>query len=508
MRARRAAQAAALALLWAGCGGGPDVLIPGTTTRVSPVETEDDKLESSISLAIFRTPDDCVNAGIPEDQWHLCLPSIDRASGEVRVGYQVKESQTNVYELPPHKSFLRVLHNGSQVPPGNVELVPHDPSQDSGQLYILLIDGSGSMSEVDRDGRSRMDTVREALRQSDVVDAFFPEGGRNAVLLLQFTEGKPRAVGGEYRLLRDKKSYKAAVKQLNVLNGYTHLYEGVSYVSGDLLRDEGDPNHAPVAEAFQSGLSPNIVVLTDGFNNMERKDLCGDNAPRLSALLRHLQNVREGKETPLAQRPVVHTVGLGRKIDGNFKLPDLRLATIEPDQLCAGGRAGRQIDGDLERDGIDNVSLAYIASFGGGTTSVARNQAGLGKTFKDAAQVRYRWFEARYRVDPFYLRRRFSMKMELQGFVKTNARVWFTPSGWLDGPPAVRGEDNWHTRSDFRETLGLMMPMLGVLVALSYLGAAVFNVRRALTRLVPTRVKRAAAPPPAAQAPGPPPSAG
>lgn len=503
----RGAALASLALLL-GCDAGPDVLIPGTTTRVSPVEADEDKLESSVSIALFRTHDDCANANIPEDQRHLCLPSVDRASGEVRVGYQVKESQTNVYELPPHKSFLRVLHNGSQVPPANIDLVPHEPSQDGGQLYILLIDGSGSMAETDRSGLSRMDMVREALRQSEVVEALLPEGGRNAVLLLQFTEGQPRAVGGDYRLLRDKKSYKAAVRELSVLNGYTHLYAGVSYVTGPLLTDDKDPNHKAVSEAFQSGLSPNVVVLTDGFNNVGRADLCGDNAAPLSALLRHIQQIREGRELPLAQRPVVHTVGLGRKIDPNFKVPELRLPSVEPDQLCAGGRAERRIDGDLERDGIDNVSLAYIASFGGGMSSVARSQAGLGKTFKDAAQVRYKWFELRYRVDPFYLRRRFSMKMELQGFVKTNARVWFTPSGWLDGPPAQRGDDGWHTRSDFRETLGLMMPMLGVLVALSYLGAAAFNVRRALTRLVPTRVKRAAAPPPAAPPPLKPPSAG
>lgn len=476
---RAALRAAALGLGVAACGSKDQVLIPGTTTRVSAVVPEENDTDKGLELSIFRTPDDCTGARIPDEERHLCLPSIDRASGEVRLSYQLVESDANVYDLPPHQGNLRVFHNGAAVESESILLVPHMPSAGAGQLYMLVIDGSGSMAETDRSGRNRMDLIRGALLQDDVVDAFFPEGGQNAVVILQFTGGQPVPVGGELKLLKDKKSFRRTVKGLAILNGYTHLYDAVQYATGPLLKED------VVLSALEGGLSPTVVALTDGFNNIAAQDTCADNAPRLSRLLKHIKGVREGSEADLRRRPTVHAVGLGAKLRRNFQIPETVAAdaAVDPKMLCSERYMNERIDGGLERSGIDNASLELIAHVGGGLGMITRGQNGLGEAFRRTAQLRYQWFELRYRTDPFHLRREFRVRLQLNGYARAGARVGLHPSGWFDAPPAQRGPDAWHTRTDMRHTLGVVMPMLGVLISLSYVGAAFFNIRRALTRL-------------------------
>ena len=463
----------------AACGSRDQVLIPGTTTRVSAVERVEEDTDKGLELSIFRTPDDCVGARVPEDERHLCLPSIDRASGEVRLAYQLVESDANVYDLPPHQGNLRVFHNGAAVESESILLVPHMPSAGAGQLYLLVIDGSGSMAETDRAGRTRMDLIRGALLQNDVVDAFFPEGSKNAVAILQFTAGEPVPVGGELKLLKDKKAFRKAVKGLAILNGYTHLYDAVQYATGPLLKQD------VVLTALEGGLSPTVVALTDGFNNVAAQDTCADNAPRLTRLLKHLKGVREGSEADLRRRPTVHAVGLGAKLRRNFQIPETFASDVAVDgkTLCSDRFMNERIDGGLERSGIDNASLELIAHVGGGLGMVTRGQNGLGEAFRRTAQLRYQWFELRYRTDPFHLRREFRVRLQLNGFARAGAKVGLHPSGWFDAPPALRGADAWHTETDMRHTLGVVMPALGVLISLSYVGAAAFNVRRALSRL-------------------------
>ena len=49
---------------------------------------------------------------------------------------------------------------------------------------------------------------------------------------------------------------------------------------------------------------------------------------------------------------------------------------MEAKALC-GRNLSRRIDGDLEDDGIDNVSLEWIANVGGGQTFVSKSQKEL-----------------------------------------------------------------------------------------------------------------------------------
>ena len=125
---------------------------------------------------------------------------------------------------------------------------------------------------------------------------------------------------------------------------------------------------------------------------------------------------------------------------------------------------------------------AFIADIGGGFAYVKKSKDGLGEAFTAAAARRFRWFEVRYRVDPFYLRRSFRTALRLLSFAKAEANVKIYPSAWLDAPPGVEIEDDWHTQRTFRHTATVAVPVLGLGVSLIYLSAAIFNTRRALFR--------------------------
>jgi hypothetical protein len=106
----------------------------------------------------------------------------------------------------------------------------------------------------------------------------------------------------------------------------------------------------------------------------------------------------------------------------------------------------------------------------------------LGKAFQDAAATRYRWFELRYQVDPAYLRREFVTKVRLTAFSQGESTVAIQPSAWLDPPsgklssdPELRG---WVEPVPYRRTASVVMTVLGMLVSATFLGAALFNIRR------------------------------
>ena len=465
------------ALAWMlGCDGG---VLPGTTTRTG---LQEQTAGSELELRIFEDRGDCVAGGVEEGSEPSCTPWVGRGAGEVRLGFQTRwDGQP--FPLPLASEHVKVIHQGAEVLHGQsgmeVELIPHDP-RPANQLFVLVIDGSGSMNEVDADGVSRIDKVRKSLLKEKVVDGFFPEDKsvKTGVVLLTFTE-KVKPVGGELQVLRDRRSFRTLVRnELSTLGGWTHLYDAVEYATGDLMKESVIQQWLGANDAL-----PTVVVLTDGFNNEQASDTCGDNAPRLSELLDHLQTVRRGQKIDMRQRPSVYTVGLGRPVGARIALAedDLRSTEVKKRTLC-GKRVGMRIDGDLERYGIDKVSLDWIAAAGGGFSFVKQDPDGLAEAFSGAAAERYRWFELRYRVDPFYLRRSFTTKVRLNAFADAEASLLFEPSGWLDAPTGETGEDGWSQPAPFRRTAALVLPVIAALLGIGYGNAALYNAFRALFR--------------------------
>ena len=476
-----------LALL--GCGG-QLTPIPGTTTRVSrPVIEQNTELE----LKIFADLDDCAATVQPADV-PLCMPHVDRRSGQVRLGMQFRLDSDD-FPLPLSEENLKVVHKGRTVQDGpgmSVEIVPHDPI-DAPQLFILVIDGSSSMSE-GPPGSNRMDRVRAALLTDGVRDAFFPKGGtKTGVVILSFTGGEPFPISGRFDVITDPREFRSTVREhLQISSGYTHLYDAVRYATGPLLQQEAIKTFIDIEQA-----APTVVLLTDGFNNMAADDTCASNVPRLERILDHLQEARREVED-LRLRPTVFTVGLGRPLRPSFKLPETRENKVRALDLCGKRYKDQRIDGDLERYGIDNASLEFIANRGGGFSYVRRDVEGLAEAFQAAAARRYTWVEVRYRVDPHYLRRSFETRLRLLSFANAEASVRIFPSAWLDAPPGRVEADGRVVSTPFRHTATVLMPVFGLLLALGYVGAVSFNSSRILFG----RARRPKAPPP--RAPGPP----
>ena len=452
--------------------------IPNTTLRVGGVEQVEG---TDLELRIFTEEGQCVDAGVKESEMKDCLPYVDRASGQVRIAFDFRYDSTQ-FEVPLTSEFLEVYHMGARVspdqPPMKVEIIPHNPVR-TPQLFILVIDASGSMNTPDALGLTRMAKVKEALLDKDVVKGFFPEEVKSAVVLLNFTAGKPVPVGtAGVEILKNQKRYKTLVREsLQPQGGYTHLYDAVEYATGELLQNEEIKKFLTLNDA-----SPTIIVLTDGFNNLSAADTCGDNAVRLSRLLKNLRERRTGEGVELDLRPTVFSVGLGRPIRPRNTIEDSlkrNLVDVDPGKLC-GKYAGSRIDGSLEKIGIDNASLEWIAFHGGGFSYIHQDVEGLGKAFQGAAAERFEWFELRYAVDQFYLRRAFESKLRLVAFATAEAKLMLYPSPWFDAPTGTPDESGWARPTPLRASAAVVMPILGILISVAFFGAAGFNTRRAL----------------------------
>lgn len=483
-----------LLLTWllAACEG--DLIpVPNTTVRVShPTQPEGTELD----LRIFTTRDNCGRLK-PEDQ-PLCLPWVDRHSGEVHLSYQFFLG-SEPWPMPVSKEHMVITHQGSIIQEGqnkqSYDIIPHDPIR-SPQLFVLVIDGSASMNLPENN--PRIERVRQVLLLPEVIDAFFPEEVRTGVVLLEFMGDQMVPLGGKVKVIQQRKEYKELVrKELRSGTGFTFLYNAIRYATGPLLTDD-----KAVAEFLQAAsAAPTVIVLTDGFNNERGEDRCTDNADRLELLLKHLREVR-GPEVDLRVRPQVYTVGLGRSFRPRFKLPDDYAKKVRPIDLCTRRYKDYLINGSLETVGIDNASLAWIGGVGGGTTYVKNDASGLGEAFRAAAAARYEWFEARYRLDPFYLRRSFKTTLRLVAFATAEASVVIHPSAWLDAPPGLRGPDGWTRPASLAQTTVLLMPVLGTLVLLGFLSPALYNTRRfVFGRLRPPKARPAPKPPPPTASP-------
>ncbi|MGB0638664.1 MAG: hypothetical protein ACPGTU_04995, partial [Myxococcota bacterium] len=99
--------------------------IPNTTTRVEKPVVEKG---TELALKIFTTQEECA-ATVQPDEIPLCMPYVDRANGEVRVGFQFKLDGED-FPLPLSKEHLRVGHLGRELQDGGdttMTVVPHDP---------------------------------------------------------------------------------------------------------------------------------------------------------------------------------------------------------------------------------------------------------------------------------------------------------------------------------------------------------------------------------------------
>lgn len=426
---------------------------------------------SEVRIDVLANRRACANAAVVDID--DCLPRADRASGELRVSFNLKDPQSSL-ELSRALSKDQVVVTQDQTNQGDFELIPHEPIV-TGQLFILLIDGSGSMHANDQE---RIRKVYSALLRPSVIEGFFPEGNRKTgVVLLRFSSRVSGIDGGKPKILRSREEYTAAVRDhlMTRSGGYTHLYEAVEYAVTELLRVDEIEQFLTVKAA-----EPTLVVLTDGFNNVDRRDTCADNVPRLQRTVDLLREVRANEGG--ATRPTVFTVGLGVKYRGENKPQGLN-RPVTTRGLC-GGYGDYPIDPSLEDAGIDHVSMQWIAEAGGGYSFVKRKPKGLADVFEAASATRYRWYELWYRVsDNLWHRRSFEVEIQLKSRERALTRFTVLPSPWLDGPTG-RHElgESWHTPTPFRHTFAVLVPGLGVLLFLQFLGPAFFNARRAILR--------------------------
>ncbi len=454
-------------------------LVEGTTYRIgAPIQMED----ADLTVDVFTSREYCrAKREVAVEDLDVCVPSIDRATGQVHLSFSFKDQGSGYsYPLPLTADDLVVTHDGQSIPSA-VQLTPHDPIRVS-QLFVVLLDGSGSMYKGEE---PMIDRVYAALMQDSVSEAFFPNNPdiQTGVVLLRFTDEVVGLDGGPPRVISSAAEYKQMVRgHIQGGNrGFTHLYSGIEYTVSQLAEEDGIKDWLALRRA-----EPTVIAITDGFNNQRSEDQCGDNVTRLQDLLTVLG---DAQSLPLHKRPRVYTVGLGRAVWPDWDISDYRAMQPTVEALC-GEYGGVRIDGNLEEVGIDNASLEWIAEYGKGESYVARNYRGLSKVFLDAAAVRYSWYDLEYSVDPYYHRRSFESGLKLRSFANAGVAVPVHPSGWLDGPTPVREPGSTRTRPPgMRAAIALVLPILSGLILLHFFGAASFNGRRAVTRRARGRKK-------------------
>lgn len=449
--------------------------ILGTTYRIGEERRQPD---SELLIDILTTDAQCRKIANTAEEVALCRPFVDRANAEVQISFQFLD-RTQLQPFPvaltdDDRDSLLISHDNSKQE--TWKLIPHNP-RDSGQLYIVLIDGSGSMYETDENGRYRMQKVQRALKLDSVKNAFFPSpDAKTGVMLLMFTDKLTSIDGGAPRIIRRKGAYERMIDEhlSTRRGGYTYLYKAVRQSMTEVMK-------LPEVRKFLATRSaqPTIIALTDGFNNESASDTCGSNVGRLKQTL---DVIRESRAKKNSGKPKLFTVGLGEKYRRQEK-PEGINARVTKRSLC-GQYGDSPIDGGLELQGIDHVSLAWLAEAGGGVSFVKQKPQGLAEVFLAAAAKRYDWFELKYRVsDSLFHRKSFETEIRVQRGYISSTKIDFFPSPWLDAPTAdLKPGEEWSTRASLLKALTVLMPLLGIIVFLNYIPAAVFNARRRVFR--------------------------
>jgi len=493
------------------------VRLPGTMTRVEYPNPEPGRYQ----LQLMSTPNDCqqlINEGVLENLKD-CLPRVEAGNGNVRIAYRILDgglplalpiqADPATGRIDAHR-YISVMHQTEGVRDGwadesaeavtrRVSITPHGESLEAAQLFVLLIDRSDSMNNVDEGGKNRLERVKQALMSRSVTERFF-SSDKNRVLVLSFAQNVSAMgrSGQKFELIDSPGRYQQVIRGLRADGNWTHLYDAVGYAAtGALERPE-------VEEYLRDEKAlPTVIALTDGFDNQDNKEACGDNAAPLAKLLSNLRRKRSAASAEVLA-PVVYTVGLGTPalpefpfIASGLEGEEAKRARREkmikrptPEGLC-GAAASTVIDPPrgkpgLEDQGIDNASLEWIAFRGGGRSVVTTDLQDLITAFQSAAAKRYEWFELRYHTDPTYFKQSFEVALKTEAFVSTRSKVRFHPPTAFSFPePSVSEAGWWSDRAPFRSTTALVLPFLGICISLAFLGAAIFNLRRALTREQP-----------------------
>ena len=457
--------------------------VRGTAYRISEDKADP---ESEVFIDLYTSMEDCQNDPETADEIDACLPYAQKRSAEVHLAFTTRD-MTSRERVPRslEPDQIKLVQDGQLLSEDDFVLLPHDPVA-GGQLFVLLIDGSGSM--YDNEGE-RIIKVYQALRQPDVLDAFFPEGEEpNGVVLLQFADQVTGMDGGAPRVIRSRKEYLRVIEENLLLirpSGKTRLYSSLIYTLEHVLQQRDILNFA------QSRMSePVVILLTDGFNFESSSDACDSNVPKLRSTIDRLREFRQASFPP-----TVHTVGLGAK---NPYLPStpIDIATRVTESSLCGDYKNALIDAPrgqkgLEDVGIDHRSLEWLANEGGGRMIVKRKADGLAQAFRDAAAVRYRWYQIRFKTGQS-LHHRQTVNLELrlgnaQHLTRSSTAVSLYPSAWLDGPPGdvpegLAASETWARPAPTRRVAALYL-LLGTLLLISLsAGPAWFNIRRAWTR--------------------------
>jgi hypothetical protein len=115
-------------------------------------------------------------------------------------------------------------------------------------------------------------------------------------------------------------------------------------------------------------VQPTVVVLTDGFHNLDPNEACSNHGPMLNETL---QLIRTARRKPPTKRPTVYTIGFGAPgFRPGWEAPDDDFS-VTPEKLC-GEYENNKVDGGLDKSRIDNVSLEWMAAAGGGRASSSK----------------------------------------------------------------------------------------------------------------------------------------
>jgi hypothetical protein len=416
-----------------------------------------------------------------------CIPWIAPSRREVHLGLAVLDANNSRVAQALTPARLGVAIGGDlgvlELGKDRIELVPHNPVG-RGQLVVLAIDRSGSMYAERPGHRPTMEHVVQALLSQTTVEAFFPPDGgmTSSVLLLTFTDSLTGVDGEalrEVEILDDPDAYRVAVDHLLDVpssTGWTHLYDAIHGVLAEALVGQ----HIS-AEVKRSGNPPTVVVLTDGFNNVDAADTCGTNEAGLGKLLSELRTNR----TAAAGGASVYTIGFGKPFRPEFNIARLPSRQPSATDLC-GDKAAQRIDGVLDRDGIDNVSLSYIADAGGGDVYVGEDPGAVARFIANAGAMMYEWYELRVRLDEKdqqRFRQRLPMQLNIRFPRQLETRLSFFPGPYLDAPSAEPGPDGFARPSTVAQATADLLLGLGATFLMFAMGIGGYHLRRAVIRM-------------------------